>query len=581
MHRFLFALVLLALLAQGLATQSPVTAAEVTVSGTITSKEKIALTPDSIAVVTLVDQQAGPEAGSIVGQQRIDGAALPQAFSITLADGVANPDHSYALHADILDGGKTMQTMEPVPVVPGKTTGISLPVVSRSSSATGAVTGTISRTARSTLSPAAVAVAALINQATGTLVARQVIPSPTTEPIPFGIAYDPGVVDPGVVYVVQAAIVDGSSNWQSAEGSPAITNGSPVAGVSVTVQPVGASTPAPTPPPTAAPTPAPTAVPTAAPTEAPTAAPTEAPTEAPTPAPTEAPTAAPTEAPSAAASPSPTPPPTTEPTSGVIRGTLVYNEDHELTADARSVVVLVEGSQGPTSGTIVASTVIEGGDEPVPFTLEYEYSVIEDNTPYRLHAGIADGDLAWVTPIGVAVKVPQPELKDIVLPLEFRPDLLKAAVTGTITGVGLDPTADSHSWGAALIVRIDTGETIGFQMINEPGPIPVPFSVPYDPLTIDPDADYTVRGTIFDGFDYWSAETGVPVITKDNAISGVVVTVLPEPSPSPTVTPTPAPSGEGTEGSGDGIPWGTFLIVVILGAAGAAAAFAYRKSRQA
>jgi hypothetical protein len=28
------------------------------------------------------------------------------------------------------------------------------------------------------------------------------------------------------------------------------------------------------------------------------------------------------------------------------------------------------------------------------------------------------------------------------------------------------------------------------------------------------------------------------------------------------------------------LPWGTFLIVVILGAAGAAAAFAYRKSRK-
>jgi uncharacterized lipoprotein YbaY len=230
----------------------------------------------------------------------------------------------------------------------------------------------------------------------------------------------------------------------------------------------------------------------------------------------------------------------------------------------------------------VASTVIEGGPEPVAFELEYAYDAIAENTPYRLHAGIVDGDLAWVTPIGVAVKVPQPELEDIVLPLEFRPDLLKAAVTGTMTAVGLDPTADSHSWGAALIVRVDTGETVGFQMINEPGPVPVPFSVPYDPLAIDPAADYVVRGTIFDGFDYWAAAAGVPVITKDNASSDVEITLLPEPSPSPTPTtaPTPAPSGEGTEGSDEGSPWGTFLIVVILGAAGAAAAFAYRRSRK-
>jgi hypothetical protein len=210
--------------------------------------------------------------------------------------------------------------------------------------------------------------------------------------------------------------------------------------------------------------------------------------------------------------------------------------------------------------------------------------VILEGTPYRLYAGIADGDLAWVTPIGVEVRVPQPTLEDVVLPLEFRPDLLKAAVTGTITGIGLDPTADTHSWGAALVVRVDSGETIGFQMINEPGPIPVPFSVPYDPMTIDDDADYIVRGTIFDGFDYWSTEAGVPVITKDNARSDIVLNVLPEPSPSPTASPspapTPAPSGDGAEGSDDGIPWGTFLLVVIMGAGGAAAAFAWRKARQ-
>ena len=46
-----------------------------------------------------------------------------------------------------------------------------------------------------------------------------------------------------------------------------------------------------------------------------------------------------------------------------------------------------------------------------------------------------------MTPIGVSVAVPSPLIENVELPLAFRPDLLKAAVGGTITGVGLDPPA--------------------------------------------------------------------------------------------------------------------------------------------
>ena len=51
----------------------------------------------------------------------------------------------------------------------------------------GEVTGTIVRTDETALTPEAVAIAALVRQDTGTLVARQVIPSITAEPIPFTI----------------------------------------------------------------------------------------------------------------------------------------------------------------------------------------------------------------------------------------------------------------------------------------------------------------------------------------------------------------------------------------------------------
>jgi len=54
------------------------------------------------------------------------------------------------------------------------------------------------------------------------------------------------------------------------------------------------------------------------------------------------------------------------------------------------------------------------------------------------------------------------------LELAFRPDLLKAAVSGTIDGDGLD-TTDSGAYVTAMIVRVDTGETVGFQVVTPAG----------------------------------------------------------------------------------------------------------------
>jgi uncharacterized lipoprotein YbaY len=312
------------------------------------------------------------------------------------------------------------------------------------------------------------------------------------------------------------------------------------------------------------PTDEPTEEPTPEPTQEPTAAPTATPTAAPTATPTATPTAAPTATASASAAPTASPTATPTPDSGIIRGTLTYNEDHELSDDSRSVVILVEGSQRPTAGTIVGQTVIDGASEPVAFELEYPYDAILADTPYRLYAGIVDGDLAWVTPIGVAVAVPQAEIDGVEIPLLFRPDLLKAAVTGTITGVGLDPASNPDAYGTALIIRVDTGETVGFQLISPTGAIPVPFSVPYDPQAIVPEADYVVRGSIWDGTQLWNTDVGTPVITRDNARSDVVLTVtaVPLATPAPTAAPTPAPSAEVSEPSDEGTNW--LLIALIL-----------------
>jgi uncharacterized lipoprotein YbaY len=593
MRRSVLALASLAMIVAGLSFVPASTAASAAVTGTVATREKVALSANAILVVTLVDQQASPDAGAIIGQQRVDGAQLPQAFSVPYDTAAIDSSHSYALFASVIDGTTVMQSFEAVPVITGgPTSGVTINVVSQSAGATGSVTGTITRTDRTALTAAAIAYAILVKADTGTLVARQVIPAPTTNPIPFTITGDPSIIDPAATYVVKAAIVDGPSNWENRTGVPAIANGALVTNVAVpvtlvagptptaaptakpTAKPTAAPTAKPTAAPTAKPTAAPTATPTAAPTATPTASPTPAPTAtptptptptpAPTPTPTPAPTATPTASPSSSAAATASPSPTPAPTEGVITGILTYKEPHELSADARSVVVLVEGSSGPTQGTTVASTLIDGGPQPVPFSLTYPFSAIKDGTDYRLYAGIVDGDLAWVTPIGVAVKVPQAELNDVVIPLQFRPDLLKAAVSGTITGVGLDPARDPESYGTALVIRVDTGETIGFQLISPTGAAPVPFSVPYDPTTVDSAADYVARGSVWDGTALWNTNVGVPVITKGNAVSGVVLTVtaVPSPTPTPTVAPTPAPSAEVTEPTSSGPD--TWLIALVV-----------------
>ncbi len=148
---------------------------------------------------------------------------------------------------------------------------------------------------------------------------------------------------------------------------------------------------------------------------------------------------------------------------------------------------------------------------------------------YRVYAGIVDGDLAWVSPSGVPVDVPQPLISGVQIPLEYRPDLLKGAVTGTISGEGLDPQANPDSYGTAFVLDAGTGATIGFQLISPVGPVPVPFSVPYDPSSIQSSASYVAHATMWDGTTMWDAPTGAPVITNGNPKSDVALTVTPAP----------------------------------------------------
>ena len=64
--------------------------------------------------------------------------------------------------------------------------------------------------------------------------------------------------------------------------------------------------------------------------------------------------------------------------------------------------------------------------------------------------------------------------------------------------------------------RADAPErVIGRQVIADPGNVPVPFDVAYDPAEVSERLTYTIRATItVDGALRWTTDTVTPVITR-------------------------------------------------------------------
>lgn len=89
----------------------PISAATASVTGSLSYLEKVALSPCAVAIVTIVDQTAAPDAGAVIGQQRINApAGLPIDFAVLVDGGAIDPTHAYALFATIVDGTSTGRT---------------------------------------------------------------------------------------------------------------------------------------------------------------------------------------------------------------------------------------------------------------------------------------------------------------------------------------------------------------------------------------------------------------------------------------------------------------------------------------
>ncbi len=224
-------------------------------------------------------------------------------------------------------------------------------------------------------------------------------------------------------------------------------------------------------------------------------------------------------------------------------GTLTYAEPAQLSATARAVVVIVAGTATATSNTIIGTQVIDKpGQQPIAFSVSYKSADINPNLIYTVQAGVEDGQRIW------------DDLERCQGHHQGQPDHRSERPAGLSAGSregcghrldhGVGITLAQGAYSTAVLIRVDTGETIGVDVNPGPTALPIPFTIDFDPSAIDPNADYVVRAEIVSGDTTFADTTGILVITKGNALTGVVVSVAevvpPTPSPSPTASPSPS-----------------------------------------
>jgi putative lipoprotein len=94
------------------------TQAETRVTGSVFYRERIALTPDAVLQVDVVESVSPGGTETVVGTQTIQSPGqVPIAFSVAVPSERIRPDATYTLRARITDGGRAYVTPAPIPVL--------------------------------------------------------------------------------------------------------------------------------------------------------------------------------------------------------------------------------------------------------------------------------------------------------------------------------------------------------------------------------------------------------------------------------------------------------------------------------
>jgi uncharacterized lipoprotein YbaY len=218
---------------------------------------------------------------------------------------------------------------------------------------------------------------------------------------------------------------------------------------------------------------------------------------------------------------------------------------------------------------------------PVKFSLDLDGVTIDPATTYTIQATIIDGENAWATGRGVPVLTKGNPSSNVAITLDYRPDLIKGAVTGQITGTDVQVGANGYSM--AVLLDPATGDSLGNDVRSITAGLPVPFSIGFTVTDIAPTDSYVVTAEVGDGSSTWRNAGGVPVITNGNPKAGVQVPVtavrVASPSPAPTASPSPSPTVAPAPPPGIGTSGNLLLWIILVALVGAAAAFLVARNR--
>jgi uncharacterized lipoprotein YbaY len=242
-------------------------------------------------------------------------------------------------------------------------------------------------------------------------------------------------------------------------------------------------------------------------------------------------------------------------------GNIVYRERIALPPDAVVTVRIQNVSlmDAPPEQTIIGEKIIaEPGQVPIPYEVFYDPADVDERATYSIIARIedSDGNLLFINTQPVPVITNGNPTEDVEVLVEKVGTTAEAAmdsVSGTVfyrERIALGPEA-------VLVVRIQNESLmdappektiIAEEIIANPGQVPIPYEVFYDPADVDPRAVYGVRARIEDGSGslLFINTQQVAVITHDNPTDDVEVLVqfvgaAANPTPAP-VEATPAPT---------------------------------------
>ena len=164
----------------------------------------------------------------------------PIGFFLEYANANIDPNTTYTVVATIVDGDRIWTTSGGTPVITkgNPRTDLDLVLTYRADLEKGNVTGSLSGVDIE-LTETAFSAAVIVDLSSDTSVGFDVDLDPVSVPIAFKVPFDPATIDPTRTYVVTGAIFDASNRWANQTGVPVITEGNPVAGITIPVSALG------------------------------------------------------------------------------------------------------------------------------------------------------------------------------------------------------------------------------------------------------------------------------------------------------------------------------------------------------